>query len=132
MEPMGGGDACAAGHGTAPMSVDGKQLEPHARAPIAVDGPAGSEPVDEVQTPAAVRAALALSGNEAGTAVQHLHTQHTALEGDPQLDLAVLAHVLDRVGDKLGDQQAGVLEDSEADLVPHVIEKPARVRGGGG
>ena len=76
-----------------------------------------------MQAPAAVRAALAPWRGEAGPAVEHLDAQHAVAERDPQLDLAVLAHVLDRVGNQLGDEQTGVLEHLDAEVVAQAIDK---------
>ena len=71
----------------------------------------------------------AAAGVEARPGVEHLDAQHAVGERDAHLDLALLADVLDGVGDQLGDEQAGVLERLLADVVADALEKHGALRG---
>ena len=112
----GGGGASADGHGTRRdrSAATKRQLEPDARRGSSRSGrPAVGEPGRRSAGPSrdsASRGGRGAVGVEARAGIEHLDAQPLGVVVDAQLDLAVLLHVLDGVGDQLGDQQPRVVQ----------------------
>ena len=81
-----------------------------------------------MQAPPSIRVRRAFRQLEPGTGVEHLHPQYTVTQSDAHLQVAVLEHVLDGVGDQLGEQEAGVLVHARIDVRADALEKQARLR----
>src|SRR3954452_539527 len=87
-----------------PGALGAAELEPDPPAALRLDGPAVGQAGDEVQAPAGILAVTraARARREARAGVDDLDAQRLREQLHAQLDLAVLGHVLDRVGHELG------------------------------